>query len=124
MKLKILETEFSILKVKEIPDWIYQASFFSITKTFDEISLIVPSESIPQNKIRDFEINNGWKCIKIDEILNFSLVGILSPILEILKTNNISVFVFSTYNTDYIMVKTEHFSLAVKVLENKKYDII
>jgi hypothetical protein len=38
-------------------------------------------------------------------MLDFGLIGILSKISTILAEEKIGIFVISTYNTDYIMVK-------------------
>jgi len=56
--------------------------------------------------------------------LDFSLIGILAPIANILAENKIGIFAVSTYNTDYILVKQENFEKAATLLEDNGYSII
>lgn len=46
---------------------------------------------------------------KIAGVLDFSLVGILAKLATILAKCSISIFAVSTFNTDYILVKTADF---------------
>lgn len=57
-------------------------------------------------------------------IVDFSLIGILSKIATILAENNIGIFVVSTYNTDYILVKEKNIHLAKKCLEENNYNFV
>lgn len=83
--------------------------------------MVCASEDVPINTIvRD----DGWKGFKIQGILDFSLIGILSKISVLLAENNISIFAISTYNTDYIFIKEKNYELALKVLQEEGYEII
>lgn len=70
------------------------------------------------------DISNNYKCIKIMGTLDFSLIGILSKISTILAEHNIGIFVISTYNTDYILVKEDKIDLAKKYLKEHDYTFI
>ncbi len=117
IELEIVKGNFSIHKVspdrKGMPDLLNE-DFLSITKTNDEISIVCREELF----LKETEVENGWKCLKVKGILDFSLVGILHSILTELKNAEISVFVISTFNTDYILIKKECFEKAVKVLNS------
>jgi hypothetical protein len=91
----------------------------SLTKTKDELSIVAASGLIEQYD----KAENGWRIIKIIGTLDFSLIGIISRISTILANENISVFVISTYNTDYIMVKKENIENAIKALRENDYEI-
>lgn len=62
--------------------------------------------------------------LKIEGILDFSLIGILSKISTILASIKIGIFVVSTYNTDYILVKKENLEKAVEILKKENYEIV
>lgn len=100
---------------EEIPQWLKTKDFFSITRTDKELSIVCPTSAIPG----DIEITreDGWKAFKIEGILDFSLTGVLKSVLDPLAREKISVFVISTYNTDYVLVKKEDFSKAKEVLD-------
>ena len=67
------------------------------------------------------ERDDGWKAFRIQGVLDFSLIGILSRISAILAENKIGIFAVSTYNTDYILVKKENYQRALKALETEGY---
>ena len=50
-------------------------------------------------------------------VLEFSLIGILSKISTLLADNNIGLFVISTFNTDYVLVKETALDKALQVLK-------
>ncbi|MBO4702196.1 MAG: ACT domain-containing protein, partial [Lachnospiraceae bacterium] len=70
------------------------------------------------------EREDGWNGFRIQGILDFSLIGILSKLSTILAENEIGIFVVSTYNTDYILVKSENFEKAMSVLEEQGYRVV
>lgn len=65
------------------------------------------------------EVENDWKCIKVEGILDFSLTGVLSSLANPLAENKISIFAISTYNTDYLLIKSHSIEQARVVLENE-----
>ena len=60
---------------------------------------------------------------RIEGVLDFSLIGILAKISTCLAENGIGIFAISTFNTDYILTKTENFEKAVITLEAEGYKI-
>ena len=89
--------------------------------TDEEISLVCKTDDVPQNTI---ERDDGWRGFRIQGVLDFSLIGILSKLSAILAENNIGIFAVSTFNTDYILVKAENFEKALKVLSDAGYDVV
>ena len=132
MKLKVLDGEYSIVKLNnnfKNRDFVinlqhYEGGFFSITYTEDEISVVIEERKLDLFKSTEIDkLNTNYVNIKVDEVLDFSLVGILYKITEILKTLKISVFVISTYNTDYIMIEKKNLERAVESLRSSGYEI-
>lgn len=120
MELKIINKEFSVCKIEDLSKVNYKDEFCFIGKTDEELSLVCSTEMVPKNVI---ECDNGWKAFRIEGILDFSLIGILSKISGIFAKNKIGIFAVSTYNTDYILVKKENFEKGLKVLKEKGYAI-
>ena len=50
-----------------------------------------------------------------------SLTGILARISKVLADEEIPIFAVSTYNTDYILVKSHTFKNAVQALSREGY---
>lgn len=120
MELKKLEYDLTVCKVETLADMDMTAGFFFLGKTDEELSLVCRTEDVPaQTVARD----DGWKGFRIQGILDFSLIGILSKLSGILADNGIGIFAVSTYNTDYILVKAEDFEKALTVLSAKGYTV-
>lgn len=120
MELKIINQEFSICKVKDLSQIDYSDKFCFISKTDEELSLVCNTNFVPKNAI---ECDDGWKGFRIQGVLDFSLIGILSRISTLLAENKVGIFAVSTYNTDYILTKEENFDKSIKVLELNGYVI-
>jgi len=98
----------------EIPSWTQcSTAFRSITYTPDEVSVVVPEKNIPGSEVR---CERDWRAIKVDGKLDFNLCGVLSSILDLLSKTSVSIFVISTYDTDYILVKESQLGDALHAL--------
>lgn len=120
MKLKIIKEDFSVCKVRDFSQVRLDSPFCFIAKTDEENSLVCRTSDVPQNIT---ECENGWKAFRIEGKLDFSLIGILSKITTILAENKIGIFAVSTFNTDYILVKSENFEKATESLQKTGYEI-
>lgn len=121
MVLKRLPYELTVCKVRSIEDIDLNANFYFIGKTDEELSLVCNTNDTPSDTT---ERDDGWKGFRIEGVLDFSLIGILSKISGILADNKIGIFAVSTYNTDYILVKKENFDKAMQILSDAGYTII
>ena len=90
-------------------------------RTDEEKSLVCITDDVPANVT---ERDDGWKAFRIQGILDFSLIGILSRIAGILAENEIGIFAVSTFNTDYILTKKENYDKALEALKQAGYEII
>lgn len=121
MEIKKIDCDFSVCKVRDYSLVNPEQEFCFIGKTDEEKSLVCITENVPQNTI---EREDGWKAFRIQGVLDFSLIGILSKISSLMAENGIGIFAVSTYNTDYILVKKENYSKALKVLSDTGYQIV
>ena len=69
------------------------------------------------------ERDDGWRGFRIEGVLDFSLIGVLSKLSSILAENKIGIFAVSTYNTDYILVKAEYYDRSINVLSDAGYTL-
>ena len=120
MELKIIDQEFSVCKLKDLSQVDYSDEYCFIGKTDEELSLVCGSRLVPQNAL---ECDGGWRAFRIEGVLDFSLIGILAKISALLAEKRIGIFAVSTYNTDYILTKAEHFESALDALEEGGYQI-
>lgn len=92
--------------------------FLSVTDR--ELSLVCPTERVPAATV---EREDGWRAFRIAGQLDFSLVGVISAITTLLASRKIGVFVVSTFETDYVLVKQEHQEAALSLLSDAGHDV-
>ncbi len=120
MKLQKLPYDLTVCKVAELSDIDLTAELFFIGRTDEELSLVCRTEDAPA---RTLARDDGWRGFRIEGVLDFSLVGVLSGLSSILAENRIGIFAVSTFHTDYILVKTENFDRAAKALSAAGYEV-
>ena len=120
MVLQAIGKDFTICKVEDSSSVDLAQEFVFLSKTDEELSLVCESSSTPPDVK---ERSDGWRAFRIEGVLDFSLIGILAKISTLLADAGIGLFAISTYNTDYILTKAEHFNQALRVLEANGYTI-
>tara|TARA_B100000470_G_scaffold197978_1_gene168289 strand:+ start:313 stop:693 length:381 start_codon:yes stop_codon:yes gene_type:complete len=125
MKLKMLKGEYVVVKLPfdfQIPEQILKFDFYNLARTSDELSLVIRNDE--NFDYKKFEYEDNWSIFKFDSLLDFSLIGVLDGVIKPLSGKNISVFVFSTFDTDYVMFKTENKFKVISILENLEYKFV
>jgi hypothetical protein len=95
-----------------IPEWVVTASWFSITRTRKELTIVCQQSIIPS----DCEYNSDWRLFRIDGSFDLNQVGVISSLAVPLAQAGISIFVVSSYDTDYFLIKERHLDNAIAVL--------
>ena len=121
MEIRKVHQEFSVCQVEDYSFVNLGSEYSFIGKTDEEKSLVCITNEVPPNVIQR---EDGWKAFRIQGVLDFSLIGVLSKIASNLADNDVSIFAVSTYNTDYILIKKENYQKAIKTLSNAGYKII
>ena len=111
MQLEKIAGDFSICKVANTKGIDFSRELLFFAKTPDEISLVCETAHVPSKCLA---AEHGWKALKISGTLDFSLVGVIAKISNILAGAGISLFVVSTYHTDYILLKAENLDPGVQ----------
>ena len=88
------------------------AGFWSVTRTADEISVILPEDQAQPG----WKVEPGWRAFHVAGPLDFGLTGVLASLAQPLADAGIPVFVLSTYDTDYVLVKEVRLERAKQVL--------
>ena len=123
LTMKLMEGLYGVCRLNRdeaIPEWVFQGSFYSVTKTLNELSVVCSQDNIPD----EIKCEKDWRILRVEGPLDFSLIGILSSISTTLANKGISIFVISTYDTDYIFVKDKKVDMAIDALSAEKYEII
>lgn len=114
LNLELLSEAFAICRLSAdspLPD-IPGGRFVSITRTDDELSLICVEDYVPAAA----RAEKGWRCLKVAGPLDFSLTGILASLANPLAGAGISIFALSTFDTDYLMVRSTDLEEALRTL--------
>jgi len=115
LTLIALEGSFAVCRLpagSEPPGLADALPFSSITRSGDEVSIVCPLERAPSFG----QAEAPWRCLRIAGVLDFAMVGVLASVLSPLADAGVPVFVTSTFDTDYLMIKEIHFEKAVEVL--------
>jgi len=88
------------------------AEFYSITQTRDEVSIVTKSGAFSDADAEE----PGWQALKLCGVFDLSLTGILANISAILAENTVALFAISTFDTDYILIKSADISRAISAL--------
>src|SRR5579872_3148666 len=118
MELSLLPNSFSICRLPasaDIPLWPMQGSFFSVTRTAEELS-IVCEERYVRREEPAMKVEDGWRCLKLRGPIPFEMTGVIASLTKPLAENNLSVFVVSTFDTDYLLVRSTTIVKAIDTL--------
>ena len=95
-------------------------AFLSVTRTSDELSIVCRQELVPAG----LRSEPGWRCLKVQGPFAFTEVGIVASLASALAREGVSLFVVSTYDTDYLLVKAETLDRAVMVLSREGHEVV
>jgi len=120
--ISVLKDDYVVCRLNAfdgVPIGMLDHPLSSITRTAEELSIICPASYAPENS----DCEENWKCFKIHGPLPINEVGIISTLTSQLASADISVFVLSTYETDYILIKKMNLEKAVKLLSVNGHQI-
>ena len=120
--LALLPQRFAICRFDAdapLPAWVFHAgaSVWSLTRTPHELSLVCPEDDLPPSVGRGVE--RPWRAFALEGPIPFSETGVIASLAGPLAEAGIPVFVISTYDTDLLLVKSEHLPRAQETLANR-----
>jgi hypothetical protein len=101
------------------PEWATGGRFVSVTRTADEVSVVCEPGAVPAG----VRCEPGWRCLRVAGTLPFSAVGVVAGLVGPLAAAGVSVFVVSTFDTDYLLVQDGHFDGAIEVLRQPGHEV-
>jgi hypothetical protein len=120
--LTLLSERFAISRLAAdapIPNWATQGSFFSVTRTGDELSVVCEISLVPV----ELRSQADWRIFKVLGPFVLSEIGVLSALAAPLAKARISLFAVSTFDTDYLLVAAATLSAATTALEQAGHTI-
>jgi hypothetical protein len=117
MRLTLLPGRFSVCRLE--PQAKLPERFWSSTRTEEELSVITAEGEEP----RGAKVEPGWRVLKLEGPIPFTMTGVLHALLEPLAKAMIGIFAVSTFDTDYVFVKAADCAAAVACLRAADHEV-
>ncbi|MBI3914428.1 MAG: ACT domain-containing protein [Chloroflexi bacterium] len=122
LTLSLLPETFAICRLPpsvEISAWATRGNFFAITRTRDELSMVCPQSNMPD----ETKCERDWRALKVEGVMDLSLVGVLASLATPLAYAGIAIFAISTFDTDYLLVKEANLARTIQVLREAGHQV-
>jgi hypothetical protein len=123
LTLSLLAGRYAVAKLPAgvaIPESATQGEFFSVTRTADELSLVTAERNVPAGA----KVAEGWRVFKAHGPFEFNEVGVLAALTGALARENLGIFVVSTFDTDYLLVREENLHAAITALQRAGHHLL
>lgn len=100
------------------PPW-PEGSFLSVTRTPTELSIVCDERAVPA----DLPSDRGWNALQLQGVFDLDQTGIAAEFTGVLARASVAVFVISTYDTDYVLVRETSLETAILALRTAGYGI-
>ena len=124
MDLRVLDDRLSVCKLPPGSPWpVPEAGsrFWSVTRTDSELSIVCPEDEAPTGE--HVRVEPDWRALEVAGPLDFSMVGVMAGLTQPLADVDVSVFVVSTYDTDYVLVHAAALERAVEALRGAGHTV-
>jgi hypothetical protein len=123
LRFTLLPDAFAIARLEPsaaVPAWAFEGGgFCSVTRTGGELSVVCRAAAVPAGVTSQA----GWRCLEVGGPLDLSMVGIVAAISGVLAAAGISVFIVSTYDTDYVLVPGVRVADAAEALRRAGHQV-
>lgn len=121
MKLTLFPAPLAVCRLAAdapVPPW-PRGAFVSITRTPDELSIVCDDDAVPEG----VQAERGWRALQLEGPIPFEVTGVAASLAGALAADGISLFLISTYDTDWVLVKETALERAVAALTRAGYDL-
>lgn len=101
------------------PKWV-NGSFTSVSRSPDELSIVCEQQYVPD----EVHSERNWACLRVAGTMDFSMVGVVASLATTIANASLGIFVVSTFNTDYVLVKRSDFEAAVVALRRAGHEVL
>lgn len=126
LQWELFSEEFTVCRLPgdaPLPEVILRSEWYSLTRSDEELSLVAASDLVEEIRQHAVACESGWGMLRVKGVLDFSIVGLLANVLQLFAKHHVSVFVMSTFLTDYVLVKTETLSKAIDALIAEGHEV-
>jgi uncharacterized protein len=124
MQLRVLADRLAIVRLPPTADWPHPpagSSFFAAVRTTDEISVVCIQDAAPDHE--EARMEPDWRALEVAGPLDFGMVGVMATLTQPLSEAGVSIFVVSTFDTDYLLVRAEALEATVTSLRAVGHEV-
>jgi len=117
VQLRTLPDSYAVVRLQpgaDLPEWVDKGPFRSVTRTEHEVSVVCRDHDVPEGE----SVDRGWTVLETMGPFDFSLTGAISSLVEPLAAAEVPIFVLSTFESDYVLVRSSDLARAVDALED------
>jgi hypothetical protein len=122
VQLRTLPDSYAIVRLQpgsELPAWVDKGPFRSVTRTDNEVSVVCRDRDVPEGESAE----RGWCVLEVKGPLDFSLTGVVASLVDPLAKVEIPIFVISTFETDYVLVRGRDLDDTIEALELAGHEV-
>ena len=119
MDLRVLPERLSVCRLPNGSPWPTPgegSTFYSVTRTESEVSVVCVEDSAPSGD--HVRVESDWRALEVAGPLDFGMVGVMAALTAPLADVDVSGFVVSTYDTDYVLVHAAALERAIEALRD------
>jgi len=116
LRMSLLDGRFAVARLAPsapLPAAPSTAALWSATRTRDELSLVCDEALVPDGA----RVEPGWRAFALAGPIPFDQTGVIASLTAPLAAAGVPVFVLSTFDTDYLLVREAHLDRTREVLE-------
>ena len=120
LAFSLIDGHYAIVRLHAdaaIPVWA-RGAFLSVTRTSEELSIVCEEGNVP-----DVVADRGWRCLKLAGPMPLDQTGVAAAFTRVLADAGIALFVVSTYDTDYVLVRDATIEPASAALRASGYTV-
>jgi hypothetical protein len=114
--LEPIEGSYAVARLAEdamVPRWAWTGAVASVTRTPEEVSIVCEESAVPPG----VKAERGFRMVRVAGTIDFGVTGVVRALTAPLAEAGISVFVVSTHDTDYLLVKSDRYADATAAWE-------
>lgn len=121
--LRALPGDYAVCRLPAdatLPAWVAGPGFVNVSFCDDELSIVCRRDRVPADATSvlpdDGRCDDGWTALKLTGTFAFDETGVVLAVVRPLSEAGLSVFVVSTFERDYLLVRSADLTAAHALL--------
>ena len=122
LMLDVLDGSLAVARLgadEPLPEWASGGPLCAVARTAQELSVVCPVERVPEGVRQEA----AFRALVVRGPLDFAITGVVSALSAPLAAAGIPIFVMSTFDTDYLLVREPRLGEAVSVLRGAGHEV-